>query len=119
MARHRRDEMADSERRRNDAVLGGAVIGLAGGAAGFFMGGEALSRVLFVLGGVLIGGFLGVVVAAFGGRRFLLSIVAGAVLGGLLAFYLGGAEAAILGAATGGTIGGFVGVMAGAIGRRF
>lgn len=106
-----------SQQRKGDAWLGGCVIGAAGGAAGYFMGSEGLNHLLFALGGALVGGLLGVVTAGLGGRRFFLSIVAGAAIGGVLATILGGAEASILGAATGGTIGGFSGVMAGAIGR--
>jgi hypothetical protein len=101
--------------KRNDALLGGIVIGLAGGTAGSYMAEGGLYSALFTIAGALIGGFLGVVVAAFGGKKFLLSIVAGAILGAALAVFIGGIEEAILGAATGGTIGGFSGVMAGAI----
>jgi hypothetical protein len=109
--------MRISEQKRNDALLGVIVIGLAGGAAGSYMADGALFSAIFTIAGVLIGGFLGVTVAAFGGKKFLLSIVAGACLGAVLAVFIGGAEEAILGAATGGTIGGFSGVMAGAIRR--
>jgi len=104
-------------KKNSDALLGGLVIGLAGAGAGFFMAEGNLLRAAFTLGGAGIGGLLGVVTAAFGGRRFFLFIVAGSLLGALLGIFLGGMDEAVLGAATGGTIGGFSGVMAGAIGK--
>jgi len=104
-------------KRKSDALLGGLVIGLAGAAAGSFMAEGMLLKAVLTLGGAGIGGLLGVVSAAFGGRRFFLCIVAGSLLGALLGILLGGMDEAVLGAATGGTIGGFSGVMAGAIGK--
>lgn len=109
--------MFSSAQKRNDALLGGIVIGVAGGAAGYFMVQGFWPTSLFVLVGFMIGALLGVVTAAFGGRKFFLAIVAGAILGGSLTTYIGGMQEFILGAATGGTIGGFTSVMAGAIGK--
>jgi hypothetical protein len=45
-----------------------------------------------------------------GARRFLLSVLIGSAVGGLLGWYAGGAEVVRLGAGTGSAIGGFIGV---------
>ena len=46
----------------------------------------------------------------FGGRRFFLSILIGAILGGLLAWILGGPDTITVGSASGAAMGGFLGV---------
>jgi hypothetical protein len=82
-----------------------AVTGIAGGLIGSFIGGPA-----WIAGVALFGALVGAIVWRLGGQRFFLYIVIGAVLGGLLATYLSGTEAALLGSAVGGAMGGFVGV---------
>ncbi len=66
-------------------------------------------------GGILpvavgIGIALGVAVGIFGGRRFLISILVGTVLGGALAWVLAGPEKISFGAGAGAAMGGFLGV---------
>ncbi len=82
-----------------------AVTGLTGGMIGSFIGGA-----VWIAGVGLIGATLGAIIWQMGGQRFFRCIVVGALLGSLLAFYLNGAESALLGAATGGAMGGFLGV---------
>jgi uncharacterized protein YcfJ len=50
------------------------------------------------------------VVGLFGGRRFLVSILIGTILGGLLAWLLAGPEKISVGAGAGAAMGGFLGV---------
>ncbi len=53
---------------------------------------------------------LGAVVGFLGGRRFLVSILVGTVLGGLLAWLVAGFEKVSFGAGAGAAMGGFLGV---------
>jgi hypothetical protein len=53
---------------------------------------------------------LGAVVGSLGGRRFLVSILVGTVLGGLLAWLVAGFEKILFGAGAGAAMGGFLGV---------
>jgi hypothetical protein len=53
---------------------------------------------------------LGAVVGFLGGRRFLVSILVGTVLGGLLAWLIAGLEKVSFGAGAGAAMGGFLGV---------
>jgi len=53
---------------------------------------------------------LGAGVGFFGGRRFFASIFVGTILGGLLAWGLGGVDAVTVGASSGAAMGGFLGV---------
>jgi hypothetical protein len=61
-----------------------------------------------VAGGV--GVLLGSAVGIFGGRRFLISIVVGAVLGAGLAWVVAGPDRISVGAGAGAAMGGFLGV---------
>ena len=76
---------------------GGAWIGVIGGG----------SR---TAGGSGLGLALGAVVGFLGGRRFLVSILVGTVLGGLLAWFIAGIEKVSFGAGAGAAMGGFLGV---------
>ncbi len=62
-----------------------------------------------VIGGG-IGAVLGSIVGILGGRRFLISILVGAVLGGGLAWILAGVDRITYGAGAGAAMGGFLGV---------
>jgi hypothetical protein len=93
-----------STQRIIDIALGALVMGTVGTIIGVFMGGGYLP----VAAG--IGLVLGVGVGIFGGRRFFLSILVGAFLGGVLAWFLGGPQTVTVGAASGAAMGGFLGV---------
>ena len=84
--------------------FGALVMGTVGTLLGLILGGQAH------IVGPGIGLVLGIVVGAFGGRRFLISILIGTILGGLLAWVLVGADKISIGAGAGGAIGGFLGV---------
>ncbi|HZC82056.1 MAG TPA: hypothetical protein VE222_10145, partial [Nitrospiraceae bacterium] len=60
-----------------------------------------------------VGVAFGFLIGLLGGRRFFVSIVCGAILGGGLAWFIAGTGAVPLGAASGGAIGGFLGVQLG------
>lgn len=87
-----------------DMVFGALVMGTVGTLIGILVGGQAH----FV--SPAIGLVLGTVVGAFGGRRFLISILTGTVGGGVLAWALVGADKISLGAGAGAAIGGFLGI---------
>ena len=87
-----------------DMALGALVMGTVGMLIGFILGGQA--NVI----GTLVGLVMGTVVGAFGGRRFLVSILIGTVFGGLLAWILVGPEKITVGAGAGAAMGGFLGV---------
>jgi len=91
-----------------DMVLGATVFGVVGAAIGYYWGTTA-SLVIASAVGVVFGFLIGLL----GGRRFFVSIVCGAILGGGLAWLISGTGAVPLGAATGGAIGGFLGVQLG------
>jgi len=87
-----------------DIVFGLAVMGTVGTLIGFIMGGGLMPVAIglgLVLGGVI--GFLG-------GRRFLISILVGALSGGALAWLVAGEEGIWVGAGAGAAMGGFLGV---------
>ena len=87
-----------------DIAFGLTVMGTVGTLIGFIMGGGLMPVAIglgLVLGGVI--GFLG-------GRRFLISILVGTLLGGALAWLVAGAERAWVGAGAGAAMGGFLGV---------
>jgi len=85
-------------------LLGAAVMGTVGTLLGLLMGGLVLPVAVGV--GVL----LGTVVGIFGGRRFLISILIGTLLGGALAWFLAGLDKISIGAGAGAAMGGFLGV---------
>jgi hypothetical protein len=87
-----------------DILFGVAVMGTVGTLIGVIMGGGIMplaSGAGLVLGGVI--GFMG-------GRRFLVSILVGTLLGGALAWLIGGLERISVGAGAGAAMGGFLGV---------
>lgn len=87
-----------------DIVLGSAVLGTVGGLIGMFMG-EG-----FLWPALLLGIMLGAGVGFLGGRQLFLGIFIGTVLGGLLAWGLGGVDTMTVGAASGAAMGGFLGI---------
>lgn len=87
-----------------DIVFGVAVMGTVGTLIGMIMG-EASIPVTAGLG-TLLGGIVGYL----GGRRFLISILLGTALGGLLAWFIAGVEKISVGAGAGAAMGGFLGV---------
>lgn len=87
-----------------DVMFGAVVLGTVGVLIGLLMG------VGFLPAGILIGMCLGAGVGFFGGRQFFLSIFVGTILGGLLAWGLGGVDVITLGASSGAAMGGFMGV---------
>lgn len=93
-------------RKTVDMVFGAVVMGTVGTLIGWFMGDPAIP----VTGAA--GVALGLVVGWLGGRRFLISILIGTVLGGLLAWLVAGIEKISWGAGAGAAMGGFLGVQA-------
>jgi len=91
-----------------DMVFGATVFGVVGAAIGYYWGTTA-SLVIVSTVGVAFGFLIGLL----GGRRFFVSIVCGALLGGGLAWFIAGTDAVTLGAASGGAMGGFLGVQLG------
>jgi len=87
-----------------DVVLGALVLGTVGVLIGLSMG------IGFLPAALVVGTLLGVGVGYFGGRQFFLSIFVGTILGGLLAWRLGGVDAITVGASSGAAMGGFMGV---------
>ncbi|MCG3777931.1 MAG: hypothetical protein JW388_0633 [Nitrospira sp.] len=87
-----------------DILFGVAVMGTVGTLIGVIMGGGILPVASGA--GLLLGGVIGFM----GGRRFLASILVGTVLGGLLAWFIGGLERISVGAGAGAAMGGFLGV---------
>lgn len=88
-----------------DIVFGAAVMGTVGALIGLLMGGRAPMIIA-----AAVGMGLGSVVGHFGGRRFLVSILVGAVLGGALAWLVAGVDRVSYGAGAGAAMGGFLGV---------
>ena len=87
-----------------DVLLGILVLGTVGALIGMFMG-EG-----FLWPALVLGTMLGAGVGFLGGRQFFLGIFMGTLLGGLLAWGLGGLEAMTVGAASGAAMGGFLGI---------
>jgi hypothetical protein len=87
-----------------DIVFGLAVMGTVGTLIGLIMGGGLMPVAIAV--GLAMGGVIGYL----GGRRFLISILIGSVLGGALAWLVAGVERISVGAGAGAAMGGFLGV---------
>ncbi len=87
-----------------DMVFGIVVMGTVGALIGSFM--DAASIPLTAGLGLA----LGAIVGFLGGRRFLVSILIGTVLGGALAWLAAGVEKISFGAGAGAAMGGFLGV---------
>jgi hypothetical protein len=87
-----------------DIAFGVAVMGTVGVLIGLIMGGGLMPVAIAV--GLGMGGVIGYL----GGRRFLVSILIGSVLGGALAWLVAGAERMSVGAGAGAAMGGFLGV---------
>jgi hypothetical protein len=87
-----------------DVVFGLAVMGTVGVLIGLIMGGGLMPVSIGL--GLALGG----VVGFLGGRRFLISILVGTLLGGALAWLVAGGERVWVGAGAGAAMGGFLGV---------
>jgi len=87
-----------------DILFGVAVMGTVGTLIGVIMGGGIMP--LASGAGLVLGGFIGFM----GGRRFLVSILVGTLLGGALAWFIAGPERISVGAGAGAAMGGFLGV---------
>jgi hypothetical protein len=93
-----------SSRKVIDMLLGAVVMGTVGMLIGVLMNNQMI--VLVTAAGVAMGAVIGV----FGGRRFLMSILLGTILGGGLAWLVAGTDKISLGAGAGAAMGGFLGV---------
>ncbi len=87
-----------------DVLFGVAVMGTVGTLIGLIMGGGTIPVAIG------LGLLLGAVVGFLGGRRFLISILVGTVLGGGLAWLVAGFDRMSVGAGAGAAMGGFLGV---------
>lgn len=87
-----------------DILFGVAVMGTVGTLIGLIMGGGMMPVAIG------LGSILGAVVGFLGGRRFLISILVGTVLGGALAWLVAGFDRISVGAGAGAAMGGFLGV---------
>jgi len=87
-----------------DILFGIVVMGTVGTLIGMIAGGGIMP--LASGAGLVLGGFIGLM----GGRRFLASILIGTLLGGALAWFIGGLERISVGAGAGAAMGGFLGV---------
>jgi hypothetical protein len=87
-----------------DMALGIVVMGTVGTLLGVTMGGGLMPVA------IAIGLALGAVVGFLGGRRFLVSILIGTVVGGALAWLMAGVDRIWVGAGAGAAMGGFLGV---------
>ena len=87
-----------------DIAFGLAVMGTVGTLIGLIMGGGLMPVAIAV--GLAMGGVIGYL----GGRRFLISILIGSLLGGALAWLVAGVERISVGAGAGAAMGGFLGV---------
>ena len=93
-----------SSRKVIDMLLGAVVMGTVGMLIGVLMDNQMI--VLVSAAGVAMGAVIGM----FGGRRFLMSILLGTILGGGLAWLMAGTDKISLGAGAGAAMGGFLGV---------
>jgi len=87
-----------------DIGFGMLVMGTVGTLIGFIMGGSLIPVAIGL--GLVLGGIIGFL----GGRRFLISILAGTLLGGALAWLVAGVDRLWVGAGAGAAMGGFLGV---------
>ncbi len=87
-----------------DIGFGMAVMGTVGTLIGYIMGRGLMPLAIGL--GLVLGGVIGLL----GGRRFLVSIVVGTVLGGALAWWVADVERMWVGAGAGAAMGGFLGV---------
>jgi|GEM_PF-198949 len=87
-----------------DILFGVAVMGTVGTLIGLIMGGGMMPVAIG------LGSILGAVVGSLGGRRFLISILVGTVLGGALAWLVADVDRISIGAGAGAAMGGFLGV---------
>ncbi|MEQ1793429.1 MAG: hypothetical protein ABL970_04480 [Nitrospira sp.] len=97
-------EQGLSTRKLVEIAFGVLVMGTVGTLIGLIMGNEFMPLAIGI--GLVMGG----VVGFLGGRRFLISILVGTVLGGLLAWLLAGLDRVSYGAGAGAAMGGFLGV---------
>lgn len=88
-----------------DLVLGVLIMGTTGAAIGYYLDG-LLAISIGLTSGAVLGGFISMLEA----RVFFLSVIAGTVLGSVLAMLAGGPETLVIGAGSGAAAGGFVGV---------
>jgi hypothetical protein len=93
-----------SSRKVIDMLLGAVVMGTVGVLIGVLMDNQMI--VLVTAAGVAMGAVIGM----FGGRRFLMSILLGTILGGGLAWLMAGTDKVSRGAGAGAAMGGFLGV---------
>jgi len=93
-----------SSRKVIDMLLGAVVMGTVGVLIGVLMDNQMI--VLVTAAGVAMGAVIGM----FGGRRFLMSILLGTILGGGLAWLMAGTDKISLGAGAGAAMAGFLGV---------
>lgn len=84
-----------------EVAFGAVVMGTVGALIGAILGGSSIP----LASG--LGLALGAVVGFLGGRRFLVSILVGTVLGGLLAWFIAGIEKVSFGAGAGAAMGDF------------
>ena len=87
-----------------DILFGVVVMGTVGTLIGIISGGGIMP--LASGAGLVLGGFIGFM----GGRRFLVSILVGTLVGGGLAWLIAGPERISVGAGAGAAMGGFLGV---------
>lgn len=87
-----------------DIMFGAVVMGTVGTLIGLVMGGGLMPLA------IVVGVVLGCVIGFLGGRRFLVSILVGAVVFGSLAWLVAGVERIWVGAGAGAAMGGFLGV---------
>ncbi len=91
-------------RKAMDILFGVAVMGTVGTLIGIIAGGGIMP--IASGAGLVLGGFIGFM----GGRRFLVSILVGTLLGGGLAWFIAGQDRISVGAGAGAAMGGFLGV---------
>lgn len=96
--------MCGEMRNRNNIYQGMVLLGLTGILIGVVLESAAASIVAGILGGI-VGGFVGWI----GGRRYLLFVCFGVLIGAGLGTLSGDRDILIIAAGTGGAIAGFIG----------